>query len=154
MDIHEINSILREKAVKAGLYDEWQTKIWNRDLNVTELLSIFKRGIDFSIKNDWLDYGFCKMVFTAEELHESGIYIDEEVDIRAAESGTYVLIGECTGQITFRDFSVGNVYVRHTSDMRITSIDMAKVFVSVYDDANAECVGLDGGTIKRYDRRK
>lgn len=154
MDIHEINRILREKAIAAGLCNEWQQKIWNRDLSVTELLTIYKRGIDFSLKQEWFDYDFIKEEFSLDELHENLIYIDEEIDISDAESGTWVFLGECTGKVTFRDFSVGNIYVRHTSNIKVESEDMSKVFVSIYDDAMAELDTMDCSTGKLYDRRK
>lgn len=154
MDIHGINQTLRQQAIAAGLCEEWQEKIWNRDLTIVELLSIYKRGIDFSLKQEWFDYDFIKKAFPLEELHESNIYIDEEVDIRDAESGTWVFLGECTGKVTFRDFSVGNVYVRHSSDITVVSEDMAKVFVSIYDDATADVEAVDCATARLYDRRK
>ena len=154
MDIHEINQILREQAIKAGLCKDWQERIWNKDLSLTQLLLIYKRGIDFSLKQEWFDYGFIKKVFPMEELHENLIYMDEEVDIRDAESGTWVFLGECTGSIVFKDFSIGNLYVRHNSEISVRSVDFAKVFISVYDEAEVTRTSIDGGIIKYYDRRK
>lgn len=154
MDIKEINRVLRTKAIKAGLCEDWQKNIWNRDLSLVELLTIYKRGIDFSLKQEWFDYDFIKEAFPKDVLHESNIFIDESVNIRDAESGTWVFLGNCGGEITFRDFSVGNVYLRHNTDLKIIARDMSKVFVSQYDESTAETIPLDGSTIKRYDRRK
>ena len=153
MDIHEVNKVLREKAVAAGLCDDWQERVWNRDLTMTELLTIYKRGIDFSLKQEWFDYDFFKREFPIEELHEANIYIDEDVDIMDADSGTYVFLGHCRGTVRFRNFSVGNLYIRHTSDMRITAEDMAKVFVSVHDGSEVTADQMDCSTIRLYDRR-
>ena len=153
MDIREINKVLREKAIQAGLCNDWQERVWNRDLTMTELLTIYKRGIDFSLKQEWFDYDFIKREFPIEELHEANIYIDEEVNIKEAESGTWVFLGKCHGSICFDDFTVGNIYLRHDTRMKVISKYMAKVFVAQYDNAEAEVHSRDGGIIKQYDRR-
>lgn len=152
MEISELNRILRNKAVKHGLCDEWQQKIWNRDLSYSELLGIFIKGFDFSVKEDWLDYDFCKEVFPADELHKAHIYIDEEVDLSASESGYYVFLGKCRGRLAAGGLVAVTAYLRHQSSIDVLAADGAKVFVTCYDESNASC-GSDGwSVIKKYDK--
>lgn len=153
MDIKEINAILRTKAIKAGLCEDWQKNVWNRDLSIPELLEIYKRGFDFSLKQEWFDYDFIKVAFPTEELHKAHIYLDEEVGIEDAEGGTWIFLGKCRGHIGFRGFSVGTVYLRHESGLGVSAHDMAKVFVSMYEQSGTETMAEPGSVIKVYDRR-
>ena len=132
MEISEINRILRNKAVKTWLCEEWQQTVWNRELSYGELLDIFIRGFDFSVKYDWLDYDFCKEVFPQEELHGHHIYVDEDVDIEG-ESGYYVFLGDCRGRLVLDGLKATTVYIRHTSHVDIVATGGARVSVRYYD---------------------
>ena len=152
MEISELNRILRNKAIKHGLCDEWQQKVWHRDLSYGELLGIFIKGFDFSVKEDWLDYDFCKEVFPADELHKAHIYIDEDVDLKASEGGYYVFLGKCRGRLVADGLVALTVYVRHGSRMDVVADDGAKVFVTCYDAGEASCVSDGWSFIRKYDK--
>lgn len=152
MEISELNRILRNKAIKHGLCEEWQQNVWNRDLSYRELLGIFIKGFDFSVKEDWLDYDFIKEVFPADELHASHIYIDEEVDLKASESGYYVFLGKCRGRLVADGLVALTVYVRHHSSMNVLAADGAKVFVTCYDEGSASCESDGWSVIRKYDK--
>ena len=154
MEISELNKVLRTKAIEAGLCDDWQNNIWNRDLSLDELLTIYIRGIDFSLKQEWFDYDFIKEEFPADILHRHNIYLDEYISIGDASSGTWVFIGNCEGEITFKDFSVGTLYLRHNSRIKVVTKDMAKVFISLYDESEVDVEQLEYSTAKVYDRHR
>lgn len=151
MEISKLNKILRKKAVEHGLCEEWQ-KRWSRDLSYRELLGLFIEGFDFSLKEDWLDYDFCKEAFPEEELHAMNIFINEKVNIDADKSGYYTFLGNCEGLLTVNGFLAVTVYVRHNSNIRVVATDGARVIVRVYDDAKAHCYNDDGSTNKMLDR--
>lgn len=137
MEISELNRILRNKAIRYGLCEQWQNEIWNKNLSIPELLAIYIKGFDFSVKNDWLDYDFIKEVFPVEELHKAGIYIDEEVDVTADMSGYYVFLGKCTGRLTATGFVSLRVYVRHNSNINLMALDGARMIATFYENSSA-----------------
>lgn len=155
MEGKELSITLREMACSqpTPLCREWTDK-WMDDSDIDTLLDKFVRGQDFCIKNGYPPLDFCRRNFSPEDLHRHHIYLDEEVDILDAESGVWIFLGECTGRVYFNGFSVGTVYVRHSSNICVHVRDMAKAFVSVYESGDTLCIGDRGTTVRLYDRRK
>ena len=79
--------------------------------------------------------------------------MDETVSLDDAPNGVYVLNGACTGVLRFRSWAAATVYVRHSSHIHIIAEDFAKVFVRLYDGADADICDLSGSVVKVYDRR-
>lgn len=154
MELEELNRILREKAVGAGLCEEWQSKIWNRNLSIQELLYIYKKGIDFSIKNKWFSYDFIKKSIPVKELHKSNIYLDEEVDLECSEGGYYVFVGNCNGTLVIDGMVAATVYVLDNSNVSVKASGGARVFVSYHDESMGACLSDRQSTIKKYLRQK
>ena len=136
MTLSELNKTLRDRAIEYGLCDEWQNTIWNRLLSYEELIRIYIKGIDFSLKNDWLDYELVKREFPIDELHKQNVYIDEVVDIEGGH-GYYLFLGSCIGKLTFDGLWAGSVYVMHKSNISIFAYGGAKVLARTYDDGRA-----------------
>ena len=153
MEQKELSIALREMACcqKTPLCAEW-TKAWKDNTNIDGLLDKYIKGIDFCIKNDYPPLDFCRENFEKEDLHRHNIYLDEYVEIADASSGVWVFVGDCEGEITFRDFSVGTIYLRHGSKIKVRTLGMSKVFVSLYDESEVEVEKLEYSTIKLYDR--
>lgn len=151
MELSKLNKILRKSAIDHGLCGEWQQR-WKRDLSYRELLGLFIEGFDFSLKEDWLDYDFCKEAFPEEELHAMKIYINEDVSIEADKSGYYTFLGNCSGTLTVKGYLALTVYVRHTSNIKVVAVDGAKVLTRVYDKAKADCYHDEWSTNKKLDR--
>lgn len=159
MEGKELSVTLREMArsQKTPLCDDWYGK-WNDDTDIDELLEKFVSGIDFCIENDYPSLEFARKYFTSkdkkEALHRHNIYLDEEVNLVESNSGVWVLLGRCTGRITFDGWAVASVHVRHECSVRIDAEDLSRVFVSVYEDAEADLSQQYGAVIKRYDLRE
>lgn len=148
----KLNTELRQQAVDLGLCSKWQED-WASDKDPQELIDMWKRGIDFGILHDYPSNDFIKANFDSDLLHKNRIYVDEHLDIKNAPNGVYILNGECSGTLWFNSWAAATVYVRHNSNVTIIADDFAKVFVRVYDEANAEVVELDEAVVKVYDRR-
>ena len=153
MEGKELSIALREMACsqQTPLCAQW-TKAWKDNTNIDGLLDKYIKGIDFCIKNDYPPLDFCRENFDKEDLHGHNIYLDEYVNIDDASSGVWVFLGECEGEITFNGFSVGTIYIRHDSKIKVITKDMSKVFVSLYDESEVETEKLEYSTIKIYDR--
>lgn len=151
MTDRELNIALREMAREKGLCDEWYGE-WKDTDTVDMCLDRFVRGFDFVQSNDYPPLGFIRENFRKDDLHRHHIYLDEEVDIEAPESGYYIFLGSCTGRLIVKGFLAVTVYLRHNSDILVSSEDGARVFVTAYDYSTAICQDKDFGTLHFIDR--
>lgn len=148
-----LSDILKHEAIERNLCAQW-TKEWADDSDQQTLIDKYKSGLDFIIKQgQWPTNEFIKANFDRELLHDNLIFVDEDIDLKDAPSGIYVLNGECSGVLHFKQWAAATVYVRHTSNVTIIADDFSKVFVRVYDEAEAGVIELDDAVVKVYDRR-
>mgnify|MGYP001079859488 FL=1 len=150
--MNNLSETLKQQAVDLGLCRPW-TEAWG-DCDRQELIEKKKKGIDFCIDKQYPSNEFIKANFDRALLNANLIFVDEHIRLDDAPSGIYILNGECSGSIRFAPWTAATVYVRHKSNVTIIADDFAKVFVRVYDEADAEVVELDEAVIKMYDRRK
>lgn len=153
MIMDNLSDILKKEAIERGLCAQW-TAEWADNSDQQTLIDKFVRGIDFCIDRNWPSNEFIKANFDCDLLNANLIFVDEYVDMDMAPSGIYVLNGDCTGRIRFAPWTAATVYVRHTSNVNIIASDFAKVFVRLYDSAEAECESEESAVVKVYDRRK
>lgn len=149
--MNTLSETLKQQAVDLGLCRPW-TEAWG-DCDQQELIDKFIKGIDFCLERNWPTPEFIKANFNRDLLHTNLIFVDEHIDLKDAPSGIYVLNGECTGTLWFNSWDMATIYVRHGSKVTIVADDFAKVFVRLYDEAEAEVVELDDAVVKVYDRR-
>lgn len=150
--MNNLSETLKKQAVNLGLCRPW-TEAWG-DCDQQELIDKYKKGIDFCIDKQYPSNEFIKANFDRDLLNANLIFVDEYLDFDMMPSGIYILNGECSGSIRFAPWTAATIYVRHKSNVTIIADDFAKVFVRVYDEADAEVVELDEAVIKMYDRRK
>lgn len=139
MNIRQLNEEKRSEARSLGLCDQWYDG-WSDDASVSDLLGKYVRGIDFVIKHHFPSDDDLVEYASRRELHEHGIYVNESVDGLRNETKPLIFNGNCSGEIIFDDFSVGNIYLRGKSDIEIYVRGLAKVFVEIYDDARVTVV--------------
>lgn len=151
----ELSIVLRElaRSQQTPLCEKW-TDEWKDDSSVDVLLDKFVRGQDFCIKNNYPTLDFIRKNFRLEDLHRHNIYLDEEVDLDANDSGYYIFLGNCKGELRVRGFSVVTCYVRHSSRMSIASLDSARVFVTYYEQSDGDTRDCEWSKIRVYDKRK
>lgn len=150
--MNNLSETLKQQAVDLGLCRPW-TEAWG-NCDQQELIDKYKKGIDFCIDKQYPSNEFIKTNFDRALLNANHIFVDEHIRLDDAPSGIYILNGECSGTIRFAPWTAATVYVRHKSNVTIIADDFAKVFVRVYDEADAEVVELGEAVIKVYDRRK
>lgn len=150
-----LNTILKNEAISLGLCQQWQSQ-WDGSRNVAELAEMYKRGLDFCIKHNFPSNDFFCENFSENELYEQLIFVNSEIRVGfdvEAPSGTYVINGNCSGDLRFSGWGVATIYVRHESSVKIIASDFAKVFVRVYDDAQVEVEETDGAVVKVREKR-
>lgn len=116
------------------------------------MIERWKENLDFAIENNFPSVEVIRDDFDRSLLHENLIFVDEHLNIDDAPNGVYVLNGECTGTLHFRKWAAATVYVRHTSKVSIIAEDFAKVFVRVYDEAEADVCEFGDAVVKVYAR--
>lgn len=148
MTDREKNITLREMARANGLCDKWYGE-WGDDSTIEECIDRFVRGFDFYVNTNFVTLDFIRNNFDKELLHKHHIYLDEEVDLEADGHGYYIFLGKCTGKFVVDGLWAVTAYLRHDSDLVICSEDGARVFVTTYDNAKADCRQDDWGIIKK-----
>jgi len=149
----ELNITLREMARMQGLCDPWFNE-WKDDDTLDDCLDRYIRGFDFVQERDWPSLEFIRKHFDKELLHKHNIYLDEDVKIDHAYSGFYVFLGDCTGYISADGFCAATIYLRHNSNIRVTSVGAARVFLHYFDNSDGTTCLISGGKIRKYDKRK
>ena len=112
------------------------------------LIERWKRHLDFAIDRDFPSTGFIRDHFDPDLLHRNLIYLDEHITLDHAPGGTYVILGQCTGTLIFKEWAAATIYLRHASRITIIAQDHAKVFVRLYDDARCDACELGDGVVK------
>ena len=112
----------------------------------------WKQNLDFALENDFPSVEMMSR-FDRSLLHENLIFVDEHINIDNAPDGVYVINGECSGTLHFREWAAATVYVRRTSKVSIIAEDFAKVFVRVYDEAEVDVCDVGDAVVKVYDRK-
>lgn len=151
MNQRELSVVLRElaRSQQTPLCEQW-TKEWHDDSTMDMLFDKFFRGQDFCIQNDYPSIDFIKKNFSKEELHRHHVYIDENVDVVANESGYYAFLGNCSGGLRIDGIVAATVYVRHSCNMYVLSKGGAKVSVFSCDNSRVECESDGFSLIKKY----
>lgn len=139
MNTKELNKTLRDRARVLGLCDQWYGE-WEKEETKQELIEKYLKGIDFCIKHDYPTLPFIKANFNKAQLLLKGIFLDENVD--ASNLKTAVLLGESKGELRYYGLSVGNVYLRHQSEVTIEVNDGARVFIEVYENCKLKVVSV------------
>jgi len=128
-----LNKTLREEARKLGLCDEWYND-WSSFESKKKLAEKYFRGIDFCIRHDYPKLNFIRENFDKEFLISNGIFLDENVD--ASNVVKVVLLGKSKGELRYYGTRSCDVYVRHSSDVRIVATEGAKIFVETYNNCH------------------
>ena len=150
MDNKTLNSKLKQRAVQLGLCTQW-TSEWESEESQDMLVKKYKRGIDFCIENNYPNNEFIKANFSRDVLLNNLVFVDESINIDGV-SGIYVINGSTVGTIIFRGYSVGTLYRRHNSNIKVICEDMSKVFITLLDSASLDISQQDAAKCYVYQR--
>lgn len=149
MNMDNLNTELRSRAIDLGLCNDWQNNIWNCNLSNDELINIYKKGIDFCIEHEYPSLDIIKTRFERSFLNERNIYVDDEIKAEN-RSGTIVINGKSRGELYFDEFTSADIYVRHESEIKINAKGISKIFVNVYDCANIKVIQSEMAKVYLY----
>lgn len=151
MEEKKLNKILKDRAVELGLCDKWRDE-WERDETKQELIEKYLRGIDFCIQHDYPKLEFIREYFPKKLLDKNGVFVDEEIGRRddVAARDTVVLLGGSKAELHYDGLGMGNIYVRHQSEVTIVARGWARVFVECYEDSVINVTAEDESKVFVY----
>lgn len=154
MNGKELSIALREMArvQKKPLCDEWYSE-WKDDTDIDSLLDKYIRGLDFAQENDYPPIEFIRSNFKTEDLLRHNIYVDHTGRLDDVRSGIYVFLGNCTSEVYISGLVAVTMIVRHSCDIKVYADGGAKVFVRVYEGADAVCRSDGWSVVKKYNRK-
>ena len=133
------------EAKKYGLCAEWYRKM----LAVTtykQLAEMYFDGDDWSMEKDFPSLSLLRQHKRA--ILPYGLVVDStekfENNFRIA------FFGNSESEISYSDYAVGNVIVRHQSNVKIKAKGNAKVFVNLIDEARVEIEATENAEVIIY----
>ena len=166
----EVVRELKNDGIAKGLCRQWQMKLKD-ELDVEDLSKLFIQGIDFCISENFPTLDYFRTHFKGK-CEEFGVYVDDEIP-ELVDSPDTVLNGNCRAMLKYSGYTVARVFARHNSEAAvnvennaIVTIDAfddtnlvvatagsdAQVFVNLYGNAQAHCIG-HGIILKKHNKR-
>ena len=126
---------LRTMARQNGLCNKWFGE-WSDDCSDKELFDKYKKGIDFSIKTNWLSNDFIKSHWDKNLLNENNIFVDD-IGLSLDNLKRRVIInGDSDITLNYDMYCVADIYIRNNSKVQINADDNCIVMVNLHDNAN------------------
>ena len=132
-------------AKKNGLCAEWYRKM----LSVTtykQLAEMYFDGDDWSMEKDFPNLSILRKHKGA--ILPYGLVVDStekfENNFRIA------FFGNSESEISYSDYAVGNVIVRHQSKIKVVASGNSKVFINLLDAAEVEVIATDEAEVIIY----
>lgn len=131
---------LAKQAKLSGICSEWYEEL-KEIRNVEELATMYIRGIDFCLSNDFPSNEYLKRF--KGKFEPFGIHLDE--DFANINGRKIVILGKSSAKVDITEFSVSEVFVKNASRLDVSAsghsfvmidaFDNSEVFVSSFDEA-------------------
>lgn len=131
----ELNDYILKGAMQADICKPWAEQIASAG-NVDELLSMYVKGIDFCLKNNFPSNADLVRL-AGDKLQGYGIYIDNPgIDLRNCK--TTALLGSCYSDLNYDKFTVAQAFIKHTSTARVVASDNSFIVIDCFDDSTLD----------------
>ena len=134
------------EAKKYGLCAEWYRKM----LAVTtykQLAEMYFDGDDWSMEKDFPSLSILRKHKGA--ILTYGLVVDSIFE-KFENNFRIAFFGNSESEISYSDYAVGNVIVRHQSKVKIKASGNAKVFVNLIDEARVEIEATENAEVIIY----
>lgn len=138
-----INIELAIDANKKGICSEWFSRLQNTE-DKNDLIKMYLEGIDFCLSKDFPSNEFIKKNFVGT-CEAYGVLLDSNIDV--ANYKHVVALGATTGIVRYDGFAVGQVFVKHTSELTIDASGNSFIVIDVFDGAKVAVVARDNAKI-------
>lgn len=127
----KINRQLAKQAKEKGICKDWFKDLEQTE-NITDLIQMYLKGIDFCLANDFPSNDFIRKHFKGK-MEDFGIFLDGSFQLK--NKSKCVLLGNCKGILAIDQYNVSEVFVKHQSEIILEAKDNAFVMIDLFDDA-------------------
>ena len=139
-----------EEAIKLGICNEWAEKM-KTFKNFKPFVKMYFDGADWSGKNDFPRRELLSKIKAKIEPYYM-FFDNNSIDVKNIEE--VAVLGQSEAVMSYDDYNVGQVIVRHNSTAKITTKGNAKVFVTLMDNAKVDVDAKDESFVKIYNYSK
>lgn len=143
---------LVEKLVRIG--GKYQLCVKFRDelkraKTTRDLVQIYLSGLDFCLGYNYPPLACIENDFKGVR-EAMGVFVSEPVNVKNYRK--VVMLGDCYGTLTYDDFEVAQIFVKHSSQVTIIASDHANISVDCFDSSVVNIMASTGTkvTIFRY----
>ncbi len=126
----KVSKKLAKQAKQLGICQDWHYELKNQS-DKKELISMYLKGIDFCLSNDYPSNDFIRKNFKGV-MEGQGVFLDDDIDI--VNMPKCVSLGKTKGRIEVNQYSTSEIFVKHESELRIIAKDNSFVMIDIFDD--------------------
>ncbi|MCL1658599.1 hypothetical protein M2T79_18490 [Elizabethkingia miricola] len=123
-------------------------KPWREDMakaTMKEYCEMFFKGSDWAMENDFPSLGLLRKYKTTSHY---GLYTDAQLKTKNAKQIAF--FGESVAELEYNEYNIGEVYIRHKSNVKIIAKDNSIVYVTVADGATVEIESTENAKVTVY----
>jgi predicted NBD/HSP70 family sugar kinase len=148
---------LAKIAEKAGACDKRYSELLGL-ADKRDMIKMYLDEIDFCMEKDYPGNEFVRKHFKGI-IEQYNVYLDDYIML--VNPDKVVALGETKGNIQFDSYTVGRVFLNHSSSVKIKVKDDAFVMIDVYgnsavqveaSDNSKVCINRYGGTIEKNEK--
>ncbi|KUY28012.1 hypothetical protein ATB96_19445 [Elizabethkingia ursingii] len=110
-----------------------------------EYCEMFFKGSDWAMEKDFPSLGLLRKYKTTSHY---GLYTDAKVKKENAKQIAF--FGESDAELEYNEYNVGDVYIRHKSNVKIIAKDNSIVYVTIADGATVEIEAKENAKVTVY----
>ena len=123
-------------------------KPWREDMakaTMKEYCEMFFKGSDWAMEKDFPSLGLLRKYKTTSHY---GLYTDAKVKKGNAEQIAF--FGESESELEYDEHHIGEIYIRHKSNIKILAKDNSIVYVTIADGATVEIEAEENAKVTVY----
>ncbi|MDV3822955.1 hypothetical protein CMU07_09330 [Elizabethkingia anophelis] len=123
-------------------------KPWREDMakaTMKEYCEMFFKGSDWAMEKDFPSLGLLRKYKTTSHY---GLYTDAKVKKENAKQIAF--FGESVAELEYNKYNVGEVYIRHKSNVKIKAKDHSFLIITIADGAIVEIEAEESSKVTVY----
>ena len=142
-----ISDLLLSEAIKYKLCQPWQDS-WNGEFSA--LMGMYKKGIDFCIKNDYPSLDILRR-YLKGKTEDYNIFIDSETEVELYND-TIVALGDSKLTVRIADYGVISLYLLHNAEVSVFCGEHSIVSIETYNNSKLHVQSPSGKvSVFQYD---
>ena len=123
-------------------------KPWREDMakaTMKEYCEMFFKGSDWALEKDFPSLGLLRKYKTTSHY---GLYTDAKVKKENAKQIAF--FGESESELEYNEHHIGEIYIRHKSNVKIIAKDNSIIYVTITDGATVEIEAEESAKVTVY----